>query len=382
MSLDTQTVAAPAAVAPLSMDQAVERAIERKAKAAKATPAAAVEEEPAAAAVESPEGAGEVETPDSEAATQAADDGEEAPETDTLDAEQEQAADPAKGTLEAPARWEAEDKAVFATLPAKAQETILRREKLQQAEVTKAQQKSAEVSKTFETRIQHLEAVSERIGEYVDSGQAGLKAWESHFVAWDNWFASQEAIDLSASDNAAYRAQEARFRKEQATYAQEKRAYEKAVADKVAADGAAFAAYAQEQARLIPELIPELADEKEGAKRKSDLFTYLRAEGFEPERIKGISAKEAQIGWKAKKYDALGDVDALVRDAELYRKADKLTKAPPIKPKVQAGPSAPAAGQGQRPSSDEAEFRKLSALPKLNLDQAARKAELRKKLGK
>lgn len=369
MTLDTQAAPASAAdTGPLTIDQAVERQMARK-----AAPPVEQEPVPGAETVESPEGAGEavVETEEnSEAAPQAADDGEEAPETDTLEAEQVQEPDTATPKLDPPARWDAKGKELFATLPVEAKDYILGREKLQQAEITKAQQKSAEVTKTFETRIQHLESVASSIGEhYVDPGLVRMKEW-------DDWFASPEADELAQANPAEYLQQQNRFRRE-------KRSLDDAIAAKSKAETQAFQAYAQEQARLIPELIPELADEVEGPKRKSELFTYLRSEGFDPERIRGISAKEAQIGWKAKKLDQLGDIDALIRDAELYRKSVKLaTKPPPPKPKVHAGPSAPAAGQGQTPSSSEARFKALSAKKSLTIDEAAEKAELRQKLRK
>ena len=384
MTLDTQTAPAPAAdTATLTIDQAVERQMARR----KAPPEPVADDEPVPGTVdreESPEDEGEpVETQDSEADTQAADDGEEAPETDTLDAEQEQAPDPAEPKLEAPARWEAEDKALFATLPKKAQETILRREKLQQAEVTKAQQKSAEVAKTFETRIQHLNTIAETIGEYVDTGQARIEYWTNRMVEWDDWFASDDAQQMSQEDPGAYRANEARYRQELASANQDKRALDKAKADKAKAESEAFNAYVQEQARLIPELIPELVDEKEGPKRRSELNAYLREQGFEPDRIKGISAKEAQLVWKASQFDSVKDFAEIKRKADLYDKSMALAKTPPPpKPKDKAGPSAPAAGQGQTPSSSEARFKALSAKKSLTIDEAAEKAELRQKLRK
>ena len=367
---DTETVAAPVADAkPISLDAAVDRAMARK-----AAPPVEQEPVPGAETVESPEGEGEpvIETEEnSEAAPQAADDGEEAPETDTLEAEQVQEPDPAQPKLDPPARWDAKGKELFAKLPVEAKDYILGREKLQQAEITKAQQKSAEVTKTFETRIQHLESVATSIGEnYVDPGLARMKEW-------DDWFASEEADELAQSNPAEYLQQQNRFRRE-------KRSLDDAIAAKSKAETQAFQAYAQEQARLIPELIPELADEVEGPKRKSELFTYLRSEGFDPERIRGISAKEAQIGWKAKQYDALPkDLTERLKKADLYDKSMKLaTTPPPPKPKVHAGPSAPAAGQGQTPSSSEARFKALSAKKSLTIDEAAEKAELRQKLRK
>lgn len=377
MTLDTQ--AAPATVAdtgPMTLEAIVDRQMARQ-KTPPAEHEPAPSEETTAA---SPEGEGEefVETSeDSEAAPQAADDGDEAPETDTLETEQVQEPDPAQPKLEAPARWEAEDKALFATLPKKAQETILRREKLQQAEVTKAQQKSAEITKTFETRIQHLNTLAETIGEhYVEPGQARMRQWE-------DWFASDDAKQLARSDPGAYL-------EEQARHQQERIELSRALKAKRDAESEAFEKFRENQSQQMLELIPEFADEAEGGKRKSELGTYLRDQGFEPDRIAGISAKEAQLAWKSKKLDAIeaqyakdGGIDALVRDAELYRKSVKLaTKPPPPKPKVNAGPSAPAAGQGQTPSSSEARFKALSAKKSLTIDEAAEKAELRQKLRK
>jgi len=367
---DTETVSAPVADAkPISLDAAVDRAMARR-----AAPPAEQEPVPGADTVESPEGEGEpvVETEEnSEAAPQAADDGEGAPETDTPDVEQVQEPDPAQPKLDPPARWDAKGKELFAKLPVEAKDYILGREKLQQAAITHAQQKSAEVTKTFETRIQHLESVAGNIGEhYVDPGLARMKEW-------DAWFASEDADALAVENPAEFLQQQNRYRREQ-------RDLQKHIAAKTQAETEAFNAYAQEQARLIPELIPELADEVEGPKRKSELFTYLRSEGFDPERIRGISAKEAQIGWKAKQFDALPkDLTERLKKADLYDKSMKLaTTPPPPKPKVNAGPSAPAAGQGQTPSSSEARFKALSAKKSLTIDEAAEKAELRQKLRK
>ena len=365
MSLETQT--APAAAAdnsPLSIDQAADiiatksapQPAPRRAKA----PVEPVTEEAVQETEEIPEDAGDSveDTEDSEADdTQLADDGEEAPETDTLDAEQEQASDPAEPKLEAPARWEAEDKALFATLPKKAQQTILRREKLQQAEVTKAQQKSAETVKAFETRITHLNDLATRIGEqYVEPAQSRMQEWQ-------DWFSSPDAQELARTNPGA-------FLEQQTIYNQERQELAKAMSAKAAAERQAFREFTREPARLMPELIPEFADEVEGPRRKTELATYLRDNGFEPDRISGISAKEAQLAWKARKFDSVKDFDALVRDAEAYRKSMKLAKtAPQPKPKLPAGPNAPVAGQGQRLSSSEARLKTLSAKSSLTADE-------------
>ena len=389
MTLDTQAAPATAAdTGPLTIDQAVERQLARK-----AAPPVEQEPVPGAETVESPEGEGEaaVETEEnSEAAAQAADDGEEAPETDTLDTEQVQEPDPAQPKLEAPARWEAEDKALFATLPKKAQETILRREKLQQAEVTRAQQKSAEVAKTFETRVKHLNSVAERIGEHVEKEQVKTQEYEKTLQDWDEWFASGAAVQMSREDNASYLANEAAHRQLQGEYRQHIREINKAKADQAEASKTAFAEFVKDRVSYFKEHVPELVEPKAQQELVDYLKSYAGGGTFEMDNILGISGPEAQIALKAKKLDDLtakfandGGLDALIRDAELYRKSVKLaTKPPPPKPKVNAGPSAPAAGQGQTPSSSEARFKALSAKKSLTIDEAAEKAELRQKLRK
>lgn len=341
------------------------------------------QEQPAAVEdTTSPEDAGEVEASgdeeDSEAAPQAAEDGEEAPETDTLEADEEaQETDPAKPTLEPPARWEAEDKALFATLPKKAQETILKREKLQQAEVTKAQQKSSETVKAYETRISHLNDLATQIGEhYVEPGIARMKQW-------DEWFSSEEAAALAEEDPGA-------FLKEQTRYRQEQGELRKAMSAKAKAEAEAFQSFAAEQSRLMAEMIPEFADPETGPVQKQALATYLRERGFEPERIRGISALEAAISLKAKKYDDIiskyadkGGIEALVKDAERYRKSEAIAKAPPPpKPKVKAGPNAPASSQGHRPSSDEAAYKSLMSKQSWTAEEHTRVMQLKAKLRK
>lgn len=134
---------------------------------------------------------------------------------------------------------------------------------------------------------------------------------------------------------------------------------------------------------------PELADEKEGPKLRSDLIEYLKKDGFEAPLLKRISAKEARIAFKAKKHDDLeakyadtGGLAALVRDAELYRKSVKAVKNPPAPKQPKAGPSSPAAGQGQTPSSSEARLKQLSAKKNPSMAEMAELMKLERKLGK
>lgn len=375
MTLETQT--APAAAAdnsPLSIDQAADIIAAKSApapapKRAKAPvePVEPVTEEVVGEIEDGPEGEGDPvieDAEDSEADPQSADDGEEAPETDTLDAEQATDNDPAQPIFEPPSRWDAKGKELFAKLPAEAKDYILGREKLQQAEITKAQQKSADTVKTFETRITHLNDLATRIGEqYVDPGQARMQEWQ-------DWFTSSDAQELARTNPGA-------FLEQQTIYNQERQELARATKVKQTAEHTAYSEFVKERVSYFKEHVPELVDPKAQLELVEYLESYGGGSAFDRERILGVSGPEAQIGWKAKKLDSLeakyaefGGLDALVRDAEAYRKSVKLAKtAPPPKPRPPAGPSAPATGQGQRLSSSETRLKTLSTKQSLTSDE-------------
>lgn len=86
-------------------------------------------------------------TQDSEEQPNSLDDSEDAPQdADTDDAQEEQDdVDPAQPTLDPPARWDADGKALFATLPAEAQTYLANREKQTQGEITRRQQENAKL---------------------------------------------------------------------------------------------------------------------------------------------------------------------------------------------------------------------------------------------
>ena len=359
MTLETAT--APAAVAdttPLTADQhsalLVEKAAPPKRERAKPAPAEPeqVEEITEDTTETAADDAGEVEDAENtEAAPQADEGAEDEPTEANVEGDEErEEAEPAAPAIEPPKFWDAEGKESFAKLAPEAQRQVLKYEEQRTKAVAKAMQESAEVRKSFEAKQQQLLETASRIEEqYVDPGLARMKEW-------DAWLASDEADELAQTNPAEYL-------RLQNLHRREKRELDEAVAAKTTAERTAFAEFVAEQAKLIPELIPELADEKEGPKRKSELFAYLRDEhGFPPDRLAGLSAKEAQIAWKAKQFDSVKDFAETKRKADLYDKSMKLAaKAPAPKPKPQAGPNAPANGQGQRLSSSEAAMKRLES---------------------
>lgn len=381
MTLETATAPAPVADnTPLTADQhsalLVERAAPPKRERAKPVPArepAPVEEiTEDTSEADATDEVGEAEdTQDTEAATQADEGAEDEPTEANVDGDDSDQAEPVTPAIEPPKFWDAEGKDSFAKLPAEAQKAVLKYEEQRTKAVAKAMQKSAEVQKVYEAKQQQLLDIATRIDEqYIDPGVSRMKEW-------DAYFASDEADELAQTNPAEYlRLQNAHRR--------ERRELDEAVEKKTRAERAAFAAFVAEQARLIPELVPELADEAEGPKRKAELFAYLRdTHGFDPERLQGLTAKEAQIAWKAKQFDSVKDFAEIKRKADLYDRSMKLAqKAPAPKPKPPAGPSAPATGQGQRLSSSEARFKSLNSKQSLSAAEHSELMQLKAKLRK
>jgi hypothetical protein len=375
MSLETTTPAVAASTTPLTIDQHVElmtaspAAAPRKAKAPE--PAAPeITDTPDTAAADDVSEVQDAE--DTESAPQADEGAEDEPPEANVDGDEEGDTDePAPLAIDPPKFWDAEGKESFAKLAPKEQQAVLRFEEQRTKAVAKAMQESAEVRKSFEAKQQQLLATASRIEEqYVDPGLALMREW-------DAYWASPDAEQLAETNPAEYLKLQNRHRRE----AQE---LQSAVAAKTKAERAAFAEFVAEQAKLLPELIPDLADEKEGPKRKSELFAYLRDDyGFAPDRLAGLSAKEAQIAWKAKQFDSVKDFAEIKRKADLYDKSMQLAqKAPAPKPKLQAGPSAPATGQGERLSSSEARFKALNSKQSISAAEHTELLLLKAKLRK
>lgn len=343
MSLDTDTAALAAGNGPLTIDQAV------SIQMAKAAPVA--EDNPETVDAEAPEAGGETVETESEAEPQTAEETEGEPTEANADGDEAEPPEPEQPAIEPPQFWDAEGKESFAKLSREAQEAVRGFEEQRTKAVAKAVQKSAEAKKHHEAVTGQLKAVSERIGTYVDAQAERMNLWPDHLAK-----IAEEAPE--------------QFSAEQALYFKEKHAYDKALAEKAEADEALYAAHVTEQRRIHAEVAPELADPKEGKARWASTIEYVKSKGFGPEQIKWIGAQEAAIAYKAMRYDSVPDFDAVLRDAELYRKAKKVAEAPPAKPKPKpAGPVAAPAGQGQRPSSSEARLKTLSSKRNLSVDE-------------
>jgi hypothetical protein len=114
-----------------------------------------------------------------------------------------------------------------------------------------------------------------------------------------------------------------------------------------------------EQESLLVQAEPMFADPERGPKLRDELFDYAEQQGFDSHAIKGMSAKEAQILLKAKRYD-----DAIARR--------KSAPAPKAKPPKTATPGVSRVG---RPTKAAAAIRNLRENPNPSRDDLARAYE-------
>jgi hypothetical protein len=371
MSLETTTPSAAASTTPLTIDQHVELMTKPPVAARKAR-APEPEEIKDTPETDAADDVSEVEdTADTESTPQVDEGAEDEPTEANVEGDDGEEDEPAPPAIDPPKFWDAEGKESFAKLAPKEQQAVLKYEEQRTRAVARAMQESAEVRKSYEAKQQWLLDTASRIEEqYIDPGAVRMKEW-------DTYFASDDADELAQTNPAEYlRLQNAARR--------EKRELDEAIAAKTMAERTAFSEFVAEQVKLIPELIPELADPAEGPKRKAELFSYLRDEhGFAPDRLAGISATEARIAWESLQYRSVKNFAEIKRKADLYDRSMKLAQnAPSLKPKLQAGPSAPAAGQGQRLSSSEARFKTLSSKPSISAAEHTEFLLLKQKLRK
>lgn len=226
-----------------------------------------------------------------EAQDPASEDSEDDPEKDTDDVD-EQEADPQEvATLEPPARWDADKKELFETLPTEAKAYIAEREKVLQAEITRRQQETAELRKNVDADANQQNTELANV----------LKQAKAQFASNYDGITVQQLADYAAQGpEQAAEAQQIQLR---AAADEQQIQLLQAEQDKVTAKQQAE--FLAEQQKLIPEYLPEMLDPVKGEAFKAELVSYLKANDYTPEQIASATAKDLQTVDKARKYDAL-----------------------------------------------------------------------------
>lgn len=251
---------------------------------------------------------------EADASTAEADDDQgdpnEASAEDGDDAEKDEPDQPA---IDPPQFLDATERETFKALPRAAQEMILKHDKSLVADYTRKTQETAKQRKTLDARL-------EKIGEVLTEREQSLKEWDE--VDW-----VELAGRVSAEEYNRYRAQMDKERREYAALRN----------TKAAEEAENLRSHNETELRTLAEIAPELADPREGPKRRGELIAYLRDnEGFDLDRLQWISARELAIAADARKW----------REHQASLKAQKA--APPkLKPK----PDAKSAGKVVKPAA-------------------------------
>lgn len=255
----------------LSIDQAAALiAPEQPDEAPEATPEAVEEPE----ATEDPE-------PEEEAADEPLEAGEE-PEGEVE--ETEEAEDEAP-VVDPPYYWPADAKAKFSKLPADLQELVAEQEKGRDTAIRTAQEQMAIARKAAEAEANKFIQQGPKIEALLDEVQSAYKANDWDTVDWAAWADQDPAAAL----------------KGKLLYEAQTRQMQQLEAARQTAEAESFKAYTIEQAGELQRLAPEIA--ADDAKR-ADIVDYLiKDNGYDPELIRGIRAKDVVIAHKAMLWD-------------------------------------------------------------------------------
>lgn len=190
--------------------------------------------------------------------------------------------------IEAPRSWNAEAKAKFAKLPRDVQEYVVSRESERDTALSKAQQEAAESRKRVETEVAAIGQYKTVLDKLLPQAQATFEnRWKD--VDWNavvDKFGADEALKLRNQ-----------FEKEQEQVQQLQAAQQQAQAVE-------HRKFVEAEIAKLPTIAPDLADPKEGPKRRADVGKFLMDSGVPAEQLRGISALEMSLAYDAMRYRA------------------------------------------------------------------------------
>lgn len=252
------------------------------------------------------------EADDQAADEEAAPETEEDPASDELDEDEDDAS--AEPTSEAPKFWSAEEKALFAKAPPELQQVIAARDAEYSRQVSLAKEDAAK-ARADASVIGDVRGELDKL--IAQAGDVFKGKWEG--VDWVAWARSNPNEAMAAKME---------FDAEQELLGKLRTAH-------AATEAEEHRQFLSAEAVKLKDMVPELADPKEGSARKTELVGYLKDNGFTPEDLKWAGAAELAVAYKAMLWDRT--------KAKLSRKPDPnpapLGKAPgSAKPTAAAPP--------------------------------------------
>ncbi len=216
---------------------------------------------------------------------------EEAPEPETaIEGEEgaEPESEPETPAIAAPTSWDANERAMFATLPAEAQQVIAGREAERDKAVFAAKQEAAEAKRAGAQEVEGLTQLKGQLETLLPRAQQ---------MAADKW-ANVDWVEWAKQDPAAATAGRFQYEAEIGELARLQAAHQEAAK-------ATQRKFLAEEGDKLKELAPELADPVKGPERKKAVAQYLISQGADPQSLETLPAAAVAIAHKAYLYDQL-----------------------------------------------------------------------------
>jgi hypothetical protein len=191
--------------------------------------------------------------------------------------------------IDAPHSWDAEAKAKFGQLPRGVQELIVAREKERDAGLSRALEETAHKRK-------EAESAASRMGQYASLLDQLLPKAQNLFQ--DRW----AQIDWAQLPDAIGAEETLKLRLQ---YENEQQQLAQLQSVQQVVDAQQFGHFVKAEEAELAKRSPELSEPKLGPERKRALAQYLVQQGVPVERLRLLTAYEADIAYKAQKYDAL-----------------------------------------------------------------------------
>ena len=202
--------------------------------------------------------------------------------------------------VEPPTWWDAEQRAIWATLTPAQQAAVAEQEAKRETVTAKAKEEAAAARKQAEAEAQQANNVLNALASEVPKWVATFKS------QWDGVDWPQLARDYPPEQYNQWRAE----------YEAQKQQIEQAQQTQELAQIRQQEAFYKERAAQLPTIAPELVDPVKGEANQTELSQYLLKAGFDAETIRGADARMMAIAWKALKADrALQSITAKPKPA-------------------------------------------------------------------
>jgi len=210
-------------------------------------------------------------------------------EEQATEGEEAEEGDPEEAPVIAPPRsWDADARAVFATLPPDIQQTIVERESQRDRAVSKAQQEAGDARRRAEQEAGEIGQFKGALDQLIRRGQATFQdRWsdfEQNFPALVDQFGAEQALKWRAERDHEL-SELARLNAAHQQTAQHQRAR-----------------FLAAESQRLTELSPELTDPKTGGARRESLAKWLVEQGVPRGTIPELDARTVALAYDAMRF--------------------------------------------------------------------------------